>query len=176
MAVTFTNKATDEMKTRIISALDVLAHDAEKSDYASLLCSELKIGLPALQQLSAETLQRLLHDFSDFNISTIDRFFQQTTRAFTREIGLQGGRVLQQAIDNMLFELENPENATLLQWLLRFSEERIESGLSWDIRRDIGGLSQQVFNENYKSFREDLLKITEDKKFLQEYVKKLHTV
>lgn len=184
MAVTFTNKATDEMKTRIISALDVLAHDAEKSDYASLLCSELKIGLPALQQLSAETLQRLLHDFSDFNISTIDRFFQQTTRAFTREIGLQGGynleiegnRVLQQAIDNMLFELENPENSTLLQWLLRFSEERIESGLSWDIRRDIGGLSQQVFNENYKSFREDLLKITENKKFLQEYVKKLHTV
>lgn len=184
MAVTFTNKATDEMKTRIISELDVLAHDAEKSSYVSLLCSELKMGVQALQWLSEETLQRLLHDFSDFNISTIDRFFQQTTRAFTREIGLQGGynleiegtRVLQQAIDNMLFELENPENTTLLQWLLRFSEERIESGLSWDIRRDIGGLSQEIFNENYKSFRDDLLKITEDKKALQQYVRKLHSV
>lgn len=184
MAVTFTNKATDEMKTRIISELNLLAHDAEKSPYISLLCSRLKTGIPALQQLAAETLQRLLHDFSEFNICTIDRFFQRTTRAFTREIGLQGGynleiegnRVLQQAIDNMLFELENPQSTSLLQWLLRFSEERIESGLSWDIRRDIGGLSQEIFNETYKSFRDELLKITADKTFLREYAKKLRTV
>lgn len=172
------------MKSRIISELDILAHDAGKSPYSNQLCAELKMNLPALQQLSSETLQRLLHDFSDFNISTIDRFFQQTTRAFTREIGLQGGynleiessRVLQQAIDDMLFELENPDNTALLQWLLRFSEERIESGLSWDIRKDIGGLSQEIFNENYKSFRDDLLKITEDKTVLQSYVKSLQTV
>ena len=63
-----------------------------------------------------------------------------------------------------------------MQWLLRFSEERIESGLSWDIRRDIGGLSQEIFNETYKSFRDELLKITADKTFLREYAKKLRTV
>lgn len=65
-------------------------------------------------------------------------------RAFTREIGLQGGYgiemdqelVLTEAIDNLLADLEKPESKDLLGWLLRFAEDKIEDGGGWSLRQD----------------------------------------
>ena len=90
LAVTFTNKATDEMKTRIICELYNLA-SGEKSDYIELLKSTYELTENQVRKQASQILIDILHDYSAFNISTIDRFFQQTMRAFTREIGLQGG-------------------------------------------------------------------------------------
>ena len=136
LAVTFTNKATGEMKRRIIQELFVLAHGVRSSDYFKELASFTGFNESDLQGKAKEILFSLLHDFSSFSIDTIDRFFQQTTRAFTREIGLQGGynleidnsRVLSEAVDRMLFELEDSSSKELLSWLLKFSEEKVENG------------------------------------------------
>lgn len=83
-------------------------------------------------------------------------------RAFTREIGLQGGYgiemdqelVLTTAIDNLLSDLEKPESKDLLGWLLRFAEDKIENGGEWNLRKDIMALSREVFKESYKAFSE----------------------
>ena len=90
LAVTFTNKATEEMKHRIVFQLDILAHDTEKSPYVDGLMQLFGCTVEQIRGIASETLYVLLHDFSYFNISTIDRFFQQVLRNFTREIGLQG--------------------------------------------------------------------------------------
>lgn len=90
LAVTFTNKATDEMKSRIVAELAHLAL-GRPSDYLDSLIQERKVGEERIREQAKKVLVSILHDYSSFSISTIDKFFQQTMRAFTREIGLGGG-------------------------------------------------------------------------------------
>lgn len=183
LAVTFTNKATDEMKTRIITELYHLA-SGRKSDYVELLQSEYALTETQVRGLAKKILIEILHDYSAFNISTIDRFFQQTMRAFTREIGLQGGYgiemdqelVLTASIDSLLAGLEKPESKELLGWLLRFAEDKIENGGEWNLRKDIMSLSREVFKESYKAFSEEVGKDIADKKALEDYKNELYGI
>lgn len=176
LAVTFTNKATDEMKGRIVEELFNLASD-KPSDYISLLSKRYNMAEEQIRQHSYDILVSILHDYSAFNICTIDSFFQQTMRAFTREIGLQGGYgiemdeelVLTEAVDKMLSELDKSENKDLLDWLLRFAESKIEDGEDWKLRRDIQSLGKELFKENYKAFSNSLTQEISDKKILETY-------
>lgn len=176
LAVTFTNKATDEMKTRIIDELGNLAL-GKKSDYVDLLSKEYGLNEEQVRKEARDTLVRILHDYSSFSVSTIDKFFQQTMRAFTREIGLGGGynveldteKVLGQAIDSMLFDLERSDNKLLLDWLIRFSEEKIESGETWNIRSDIQSLSSEIFKESYKAYSNQVQADIADKQLMADY-------
>jgi len=183
LAVTFTNKATDEMKGRIILELHNLA-SGNPSDYVDELSTLYELSEINIRKRAKDTLITILHDYSAFNISTIDRFFQQTMRAFTREIGLQGGYgiemdqelVLTETIDNLLGDLEKPESKELLGWLLRFAEDKIENGGEWNLRRDIMGLSREVFKESYKSFSEEVNRDIADKQALETYRKDLYSI
>lgn len=178
LAVTFTNKATDEMKSRIISELADLAL-GKKSDYIGRLCSEYSFSEEQVRQKAKDTLEYILHDYSAFSVSTIDRFFQQTMRAFTREIGLGGGynveldtdKVLNEAIDSLLFDLEKNDNQELLDWLIRFSSEKVEKGETWNIRSDIQSLSREIFKESYKAFRSEVQSDISDKALMDDYKK-----
>ncbi|NDV68753.1 exodeoxyribonuclease V subunit beta [Dysgonomonas sp. 25] len=176
LAVTFTNKATDEMKTRIVKELANLAL-GEGSDYLTRLCQENNFSEEQVRAKAKETLTYILHDYSAFSVSTIDRFFQQTMRAFTREIGLGGGynveldadKVLNEAIDSLLFDLEKNDNQDLLEWLIRFSSEKVEKGETWNIRADIQSLSREIFKESYKAFRTEVQTDISDKALMDDY-------
>ncbi|WP_036930249.1 exodeoxyribonuclease V subunit beta [Prevotella sp. 10(H)] len=183
LAVTFTNKATDEMKTRIIDELANLALGRE-SDYIELLTSEYSYNEEQLRKEARETLERILHDYSAFSVSTIDKFFQQTMRAFTREIGLGGGynveldtdKVLGEAIDSMLYDLERSDNKLLLDWLIRFSEEKVENGETWNIRNDIQSLSSEIFKESYKAYSNQVQENIADKQLMTNYKEMLFSI
>ncbi len=180
LAVTFTNKATEEMKSRIIAELSKLA-SGKDSDYLTDLMRQYNKSEAAIREDARKRLINILHDYSSFSISTIDRFFQQTMRAFTREIGLGGGynveldtsRVLGESIDTMLYDLERSENEQLLDWLIRFSEEKIESGGTWNIRNDIQDLSSEIFKESYKAFSDQIQTDIANKGLLDDYKKML---
>ena len=180
LAVTFTNKATDEMKGRIVEELFNLS-SGRKSDYVELLAARYGLNEAQVRAQAQQILVAILHDYSAFNISTIDRFFQQTMRAFTREIGLQGGYgiemdqelVLQEAVDRLLGDLEKPENRELLGWLLRFAEDKIEDSGEWHLRNDILRLGREVFKESYKLFSEEVAKDIQDKQALTQYRERL---
>ncbi len=188
LAVTFTNKATDEMKQRIIRQLDILAHNTTQSDYCKVLCRAFSCDEMRLQEVAKKVLYQLLHDFSYFNISTIDSFFQQVLRAFTQEVGLQGGfniemdsnYVTTSAIDRMFADLEDERNGELLDWLLRYAEENIREGGSWDIygrnsgRSDIQTLAKQLTSETYKKYRKSLLE--KNRNDFKAYIKELREV
>jgi ATP-dependent exoDNAse (exonuclease V) beta subunit len=162
LAVTFTNKATDEMKSRIIEELHNLG-SGRPSQYLAELTSASSLKETAVRSKAKKMLIDILHDYGSFNISTIDRFFQQTMRAFVREIGMQGGysiemdqdAALAEAVDNMLNDLDQPANRQLLEWLLRFAAGKVEEGASWDMRRDIMSLGRELFKENYKALHPD---------------------
>lgn len=176
LAVTFTNKATDEMKTRIIDELANLA-SGRKSDYITTLSKAYGMNEQQVRKEAYDTLVRILHDYSAFSVSTIDKFFQQTMRAFTREIGLGGGynveldtnKVLGEAIDSMLYDLERKDNKQLLDWLIRFSEEKVENGDTWNIRNDIQSLSSEIFKEGYKTYSSQVQSDIADKELMDDY-------
>ncbi len=176
LAVTFTNKATDEMKSRIVEELFRLA-SGKASPYLDALMAAFSLSETAVRSHAGTILETILHDYSAFSISTIDRFFQRTMRAFTREMGLAGGfnievdetSLLMETIDLMLSELDMPENKTLSEWLLKFMQDRIEEGKSWKIDQQVQELSKQLFNETYKSLSDEDFAIIQDKVHLEHY-------
>ena len=88
LAVTFTKKATAEMKERILHELFILSTNPENSLHRQFLLQDLGITIEQLQQRASHLLIGILQDYSRFSISTIDGFFQQVIRTFARELGL----------------------------------------------------------------------------------------
>ena len=126
LAVTFTNKATDQMKQRILKELYLLATEPELSPYFKDLVPGTLPDRTTLQKRAKRQLSGILHDYSAFAVSTIDRFFQQTLRAFSREIGqfatyqvqLDREALVTESVDRVLDSLSE-EDHTLLEWLTR---------------------------------------------------------
>ncbi|MGN1245454.1 MAG: UvrD-helicase domain-containing protein [Muribaculaceae bacterium] len=89
LAVTFTNKATEEMKQRIVKELSILAGlRKEKDNYLDTLCARFNASVDEIRAAAKRALTELLFDYSNFNVSTIDSFFQIILRTFAAEVEL----------------------------------------------------------------------------------------
>lgn len=163
LAVTFTNKATEEMKQRILEELDKLAR---------------KVGDPR-QPEAERLLVAILNDYTAFQVSTIDRFFQRVMRAFARELGqatnynveLDQQRVLSEAIDEMMSGLEGQDE--LLQWLISLSVENIENGESWDATGKLKEMGRRLFSEEYKLKSREMDSLLRNKPSMEEFRRRL---
>jgi ATP-dependent helicase/nuclease subunit A len=181
LAVTFTNKATAEMKSRILDHLNRLAQ-GEESAYLSELLEATGKQEEWIRSEAKEILNSILHDFSRFSVSTIDSFFQKVLRYFTREIGIHSGYnveldhsvILSKAIDEMIESAS--EDKQLRDWLLSYTRSNIEDEKSWNLKKGITELSEELFKEKFKLLSgEERLKL-EDKTFLLEYINKIRFI
>lgn len=135
LAVTFTNKATDEMKSRILKELYVMASNPSESDYRDYFVPSLFASEAEMQEKARKVLQDILHDYSAFAVSTIDRFFQHTLKAFSREIGhfasyqveLDKNSLVAESVDRILDSLTEDDGG-LLSWLTENILEQIDRG------------------------------------------------
>ncbi len=157
LAVTFTNKATNEMKTRILETLNQLA-GGEVSSYIAEIQKENNLSEENIRKNAKLVLKNILHDYNRFSISTIDSFTQRTIKAFNRELGispnfrleLNSEMILAEATDRMLAKIDKDKK--LLSWLQDFSKEKIEESYSQRIEENIKALGKELFKENFQLF------------------------
>jgi ATP-dependent exoDNAse (exonuclease V) beta subunit len=162
LAVTFTNKATQEMKDRILQYLTEFSSGQGK-ELASELMMELTLDPATFLDRSKETLNLLLHNYSRFSVSTIDAFFQKVIRSFTRESGLMGNfrleidsdLVLEEVIDNLLDDLG--QDTDLTRWVLDFSRDNLKEGSNWNITYALVTFAKEILKEDFKLIEKEIL-------------------
>ena len=154
LAVTFTNKATEEMKSRIINELNNLA-EGHDSDYLEEIKKNTGFSEGKIRTQAIIARTQILHDYSRFTVLTIDRFFQRILRAFINELNLDldynieldTAMLLERSADSLINSISESDKNDLKGQLIEFATKRLEEGNRWDMRRDLCTLGSELFKD-----------------------------
>ena len=184
LAVTFTNKATEEMKLRILGQLYGIAHHLPESDQ---YLNQIHEALPHLSESqirkNAEAALRLLiHNYNYFHVQTIDTFFQSVLRNLAREldltanlrIGLNDYQVEQQAVDELIESLEDTDK--LLFWIMEYIKENIADDKGWNVIGQIKSFGEHIFRDYYKENANKLSERMDEDGFFEGFKEKMKNI
>lgn len=202
LAVTFTNKATAEMKQRILSTLYGIAHGLKSADsYVEQILATLEArrGMPqwqeepyrsALEGMNRERLQtrarmalsNIIHDYSRFHIETIDSFFQSIVRELANElelsvkmkVELEDKVVLSDAIDQIIENLR--EGSSEFRTVIDFIEEKINENRSWQVSETVKEFGLNIFKENFLIHEEEVRKKITDSGAIMDYRNRIESL
>jgi ATP-dependent exoDNAse (exonuclease V) beta subunit/very-short-patch-repair endonuclease len=160
LAITFTNKAVHEMKSRIVGSLSEFAKDepsAKAGDLMKDLAVETQLSIIQIKSKSQQIIKHIIHNYAAFDISTIDKFTHKVIRAFahdlnlpmTFEVTLDTENLLTEAVDAIIAQAGEDEVLTKL--LVDFTMEKTDDDKSWDISREIFETGRLVLNENNRN-------------------------
>ena len=157
LAITFTNKAVNEMKSRIVSSLYEFSIDTTSEKALELLkdvAKDTKLSIATIKDKSKAIIKNIIHNYAAFDISTIDKFTHKVIRTFAQdlnlppnfEVSLDTDVLLQEAIDLVISKAGEDQNLT--QLLIEFSKERTDEDKNWDISAELLKVAQLITNEN----------------------------
>ena len=163
LAVTFTNKATQEMKMRILSQLYGIANSLQSSQqYFNKVKEKTNMPDAVIRNNARAALTLLIHRYNNFRILTIDAFFQQVLRNLAHELGqtanlrvdLNNEEVTEKAVDQMIESLEKGQ--PVLQWISTYINNSIEDDNGWNIIGKIKTFGTNIFKDFYKAHEANL--------------------
>ena len=180
LAVTFTNKATEEMKMRILSQLyGIWKQLPESADYMKVIQEKTGYGEELISERAGIALQNLLHNYNYFRVETIDTFFQSVLRNLARElelttnlrIGLNDHQIEDIAVDQLIADLNTTD--IVLQWIIRYIMESISDDRSWNVISKIKKFGCTIFQDRYKEVSDELSKKMQEPGFFEHYTTQL---
>lgn len=180
LAVTFTNKATEEMKMRILSQLYGIWKELPESDnYLANIQERTGLEPKIIRERSGMALSNLTHNYNYFRVETIDTFFQSVLRNMAREldlttnlrIGLNDYQVEELAVDQLIEDLTTTD--VMLQWILKYIMENISDDKTWNVITQIKKFGQNIFKDYYKEVSTTLNQKMSEEGFFDNYTTRL---
>ena len=183
LAVTFTNKATDEMKSRILTKLyGMWKQLADSADYTSKISQDLGLSPAIVAERAGQALTLLVHHYNHFRVVTIDTFFQIVLRNLARELDLTANmrielgdtQIEQQAVDRMIESLRPTDE--LLVWIMQYITDTINDDKNWNVIRHIKDFGRNIFKDFYKEHSDTLETTIGEATFFERYTSTLRTL
>lgn len=171
LAITFTNKAVAEMKTRVLENLVGISNTDPLPKYAVLLKDIiLETGLEEhiVKQKADRVLKSILHNYAAFDIVTIDTFTHRVIRTFARDLGIPMNFEIEMDTESLLEESVDAviakvgEDKALTETIIDFALSKLEDDKSWDITIELNKVARLLFSENDRAHLDKISDKTEE--------------